>query len=199
MKRVTRIPVQTDSQTLQAANFFDALRQRGKLAALIVPDMYTAQMIRKALALSDKCVFAATEPGARWIRGRAFEVYVIANETLCADAVRRELPGEGEFIHLLANRQLPFPDAHIYAFTEARQRVTTDTQRKEKQMQMAYIPEVVMPTEDEIDGIAQQVISEARAVFSSCGLLCGAPLATEIAVRIQQRIKVSITAVPLQG
>lgn len=197
MKRVTRIPVQTDSQTLQAANFFDALRQRGKLAALIVPDMYTAQMIRKALALSDKCVFAATEPGARWILGRAFEVYVIANETLCAEAVHRELPGEGEFIHLLAARQSPFPDAHIYAFTEARQRVTTDTQRKEKSMQMAYIPEVVMPTEDEIDGIAQQVISEAKAVFRSGALLSGAPLAEEIAARIKQRIKVSLTAVPL--
>lgn len=196
MKRVTRIPVQNDSQTLQAANFFDALRQRGKLTALIVPDMYTAQMIRKALALSDKCVFAATEP-RRWILGRAFEVYVIANETLCAEAVHRELPGEGEFIHLLAARQSPFPDAQIYAFTEARQRVTTDTQRKEKPMHMAYIPEVVMPTEDEIDGIAQQVISEAKAVFSSGALLSGAPLAEEIAARIKQRIKVSLTAVPL--
>ncbi|HCR5063840.1 TPA: hypothetical protein ONC11_004147 [Enterobacter asburiae] len=62
---------------------------------------------------------------------------------------------------------------------------------------MAYIPEVVMPTEDEIDGIAQQVISEAKAVFSSGALLSGAPLAEEIAARIKQRIKVSITAVPL--
>lgn len=64
-------------------------------------------------------------------------------------------------------------------------------------MQMAYIPEVVMPTEDEIDGIAQQVISEAKAVFTSGALLSGAPLAEEIAARIKQRIQVSITVVPM--
>lgn len=64
-------------------------------------------------------------------------------------------------------------------------------------MQVAYIPEVVMPTEDEVDAIAQQVISEAKAVFSSGALLSGAPLAEEIAARINQRIKVSITAIPL--
>lgn len=122
MKNVTRIPVQADSLTLQAANFFDTLRQRGKHAALIVPDMYTAGMTRTALSLPDGCVFAATEPGARWMRGRAFEVYVIANESLCAAAVHRELPGEGEFIHLLAQRQATFPVAHIYAFTEAKAR-----------------------------------------------------------------------------
>lgn len=129
MKRVTRIPVQADGLTLQAANLFDSLRSRGKHAALIVPDVYTADMIRKALSLPEGCVFSATAPGARWMLGRAFEVYVIANESLCADAVHRELPGEGQFIHLLASRQATFTDAHIYAFTPARARVTTDTRQ----------------------------------------------------------------------
>lgn len=135
MKRVTRIPVQADSLTLQAANLFDTLHSRGKHAALIVPDVYTADMIRKTLSLPEGCVFSATAPGARWMRGRAFEVYVIANESLCADAVHRELPGEGQFIDLLASRQKTFADAHIYAFTEASARhqyhdcVTTDTRQ----------------------------------------------------------------------
>lgn len=129
MKHLTRIPVKPESVLLQAANLFDALRQCGKNAALIVPDMWTVEMIRERLSLPDGCVFAATAPGTRWLSGRAFEVYVIANETLCADAVHREQPGEGQFIHLLAHRQSTFPDAHIYAFTESRERVTTDTQQ----------------------------------------------------------------------
>lgn len=135
MIRLTRIPVQASDILTQAANLFDTLRQRGKNAALITPDAYTADMIRKMLSLPEGCVFSATAPGARWMRGRQFEAYVIANESLCADAVHRELPCEGQFIQLLASRQATFTDACIYAFTEARarhqhrDRVTTDTQQ----------------------------------------------------------------------
>lgn len=65
-------------------------------------------------------------------------------------------------------------------------------------MKVEYLPEVVMPTEQECDQIAQQVISEAKALFSSCALLSGAPLAEEIAARIKGRIQVSVTATHAQ-
>lgn len=64
-------------------------------------------------------------------------------------------------------------------------------------MNVQYIPEIVMPTEEECDQIAQQVISEANALFSSSAFLTGAPLAAEITARIKKRIAVCVTAVPL--
>ena len=129
MKQITRIPVQADSVLPQAVRLFEMLKQRGKHAALIVPDMQTARVVSKQLSLPDGCVFGASAPGARWMRGHAFETYVIAYESLCADAVHRELPEEGRFIDLLASRQAALADAHIYIFTESHGRVTTDTQR----------------------------------------------------------------------
>lgn len=135
MKKTTRIPVQADSLLIQAVHLFDELCRRGTDAALIVPDVFTATQINLSLSVRDKRVFGANDKGARWMFGRAFAVYVIANESLCADAVHRELPGEGQFIHLLASRQTTFADAHIYAFTEAKARhrhrdcVTTDTRQ----------------------------------------------------------------------
>lgn len=61
--------------------------------------MYLQRRKSGAIGKEDKRVFGANDKGARWMFGRAFAVYVIANETLCADAVHRELPGEGRFIH----------------------------------------------------------------------------------------------------
>lgn len=63
-------------------------------------------------------------------------------------------------------------------------------------MQGNYICRVVMPTKDECDQIAQQVISEAKAVFNFCDSMLGAPLSTEIAARISKRIQVSMTFIP---
>lgn len=64
-------------------------------------------------------------------------------------------------------------------------------------MHTDYIAKIVMPTLAECEQIAQQVISEAKSVFSSGALLSGAPLAEEIVARIKQQIEVSITVVPL--
>lgn len=130
MKKITRIPVWPDSVLVQASHLFDELRQRGTDAAIIVPDAVAADAVKKALSLTDKHVLDASMPRhPHWITRRAFPVYVIADEAQCADAVHRRFPGEGQFIHLLAQRQTTFPGAHIYAFTPARARVTTDTRQ----------------------------------------------------------------------
>lgn len=136
MNQVTRIPVQAYSILIQAALFFDELRQRGTDAAIVVPDAFTAETVKKALGLTNKHVFNARAPRKNhWILRNAFPAYVVVNEAQCAEAFNWKFPGEGQFIDLLANRQATFPGAQIYAFTEARPRrsnrarVTTDTRQ----------------------------------------------------------------------
>jgi len=130
MTRATRIPVQADSVLIQAVRLFDELRQRGTDAAIIVPDGIAADAVKKALNLTDKHVLNAWMPRHQhWITRHAFPVYVVADEAQCADAVHARFPGEGQFMSLLAQRQATFTGAHIYAFTKARQRVTTDTRQ----------------------------------------------------------------------
>ena len=129
MKNITRIPVVPTSILVQAVRLFDELRMRGNDAAIIVPDCLAADTVKKVLNLTDKHVLDASMPRLHhWMTRRAFPVYVIADEVKCAAEVHQKFAGEGRFIHLLAQRQATFPKAHIYSFTEARKRVTTDTQ-----------------------------------------------------------------------
>jgi len=120
MKQITRIPVQPLTMTGQAVLLFEQLLSRGKHAALIVPDMFTVRMVQKAAGLPADRIFSASEPGSKWLRGKAFAVYVVDDEALCARGFERELPGEGAFLSLLRSRTRTFPDGHVYAFTESR-------------------------------------------------------------------------------
>lgn len=120
MKQVTRIPVNPLSMTGQAVLLFEQLLSRGKHAALIVPDMYTVRMVQEAAGLPVDRIFSAAEPGCKWMRGKAFAVYVVDNEALCAHGVEREMPGEGAFLSLLRSRMSTFPDGQVYAFTESK-------------------------------------------------------------------------------
>lgn len=120
MKQVTRIPVLPLSMTGQAVLLFEQLLKRGVHAALIVPDMFTVRMVQQAAGLPADRIFAASEPGCKWMRRQAFAAYVVDNEALCAHGAERELPGEGPFMALLRSRMHTFPDGQIYAFTESK-------------------------------------------------------------------------------
>lgn len=121
MENVTRIPVKKDSMLIQGVAFFDALRLRGKDAALIVPDRFTVDMVKGILG-NDQPVFACDRDARKWITGRSYSVYVIVDEARVIGCISQELPGEGNPISLLASRQKVYDSHHIYAFTESKPR-----------------------------------------------------------------------------
>lgn len=121
MENVTRIPVKKASMLIQGVAFFDALRLRGKDAALIVPDHFTVDMVKEMLG-NDQPVYACDHNARKWITGRAYSVYVIVDEARFIGCVSQAMPGEGNPISLLALRQKVYDSHHIYAFTESKPR-----------------------------------------------------------------------------